>query len=178
MRPASFDAKVLSYVPLLRAYARTVTPNEECADLVQDTIVKALDCWTNFRGDPYAPRSGFAKWLKFAMRGIASNKRLRKKPDVVDGYDIALLGATPTQEDAADLSAAVTSLRANPFGITLAMSAAGYSNQEIAAVEGVTNQAISLRVIGARDDLMNRRDGSQRYTKDMARPKRGRRVTA
>jgi DNA-directed RNA polymerase specialized sigma24 family protein len=81
-RPADFDAKVLAYIPMMRKFAAKLVPEEAREELVQDALLYTFEKWENFRGDWNAPKSGFVEWLRFQMRGVASNnKRIYRKDE-------------------------------------------------------------------------------------------------
>lgn len=67
-RPASFDARVMAYLPGLRSLASRRVPKKYREDLVTDTIIYALAHWTGYRED-----GGMWNWLEWSMRGIIKN---------------------------------------------------------------------------------------------------------
>ncbi|PDS97546.1 hypothetical protein CO659_12865 [Rhizobium sp. S9] len=68
-RPASFDARVMEYLPGLKRLAAKRVPPMYRDDLVTDTIAYAIEHWRNFRED-----GGMWNWLVWQMRGILKNE--------------------------------------------------------------------------------------------------------
>lgn len=132
-RPADFDARVLAYMPGLRALAKRYVPQEYREDLVTDTIIYALDKWQNFR-----PDGGMWNWLSWTMRGIVSNRaerastKTRKGVQFVPLEDVAFMASTPpTQEDAVIAKDMLSRLPRNKGGRILLKRGLGYSLAEI-----------------------------------------------
>jgi len=151
-RPADFDARVMSYLPMLRKQAQHLAHSiEDREDLVQDAVDDALRRWKSFRED-----GGFCKWLTLIIRGIASNRNKRKQIPIADNDNAMMNVATPPeQEHAVDLRKAVAAMRRmdKHTRYTVAALAAGYTAAEIGAKFGVTNQAVFGRVATARDEM-------------------------
>lgn len=137
-RPACFDSQLLAYLPALRALARRLSGDPEA--LVNDTVVWALSCHANFRGDPSALNSGFYNWLQINMRSIAQAQRRRRSINTVT---LAQHDApTPANQEAAvDLGTVTMRLGGRP-GAVLARRAVGCGLREIANDMGVTRERV------------------------------------
>lgn len=139
-RPAEFDALLVKYLPGLRALAfklRPSTPADEREDLVNSTILKALENWHKYRegASPFP-------WLSLLMRGIARDeldKAKALKRTAVHMLDGDFQAHLPNQEHAADIGlvlAQITpSLRAEFVEIAIGTPCA-----QLAAGRGVTKQ--------------------------------------
>lgn len=139
-RPAEFDEQLVRYLPGLRALAlrlRPSTPLDEREDLVNSTVLKALENWHKYR-----PGSSPFPWLSLLMRGIARDeldktKALKRTASRMLGAE--LQASLPNQEHAADMGlvlAQITpSLRAEFVEIAMGVPCA-----QLAAGRGVTKQ--------------------------------------
>ncbi len=83
--PGDLTTLVVVELPGLRRYARTLTSDPRSADdLVQDTIVRALE-----RRDSFAGRSSLATWLHRIMHNLAVDGSRRRTEAPVDISDSA-----------------------------------------------------------------------------------------
>ena len=141
-RPAAFDAAVLRWLPFLHRMAREFAPAAP-EDLVQETIATALHRWAG-----YNPETSLPTWLVFQMRERCRDMRHKARPLLT-----VLPESTPAvQEDHVIARQALESV-APKHRPTIAMAAAGFNQREIAAVEGVSHQAIHQRVAKVRRRL-------------------------
>lgn len=155
-RPASFDKRLMDYLPSLRKLALRLNP-ENSEDLVHDTIAWALTKWENFRGDPCARNSGFYSWLSINMREInqAKRSRISAKATHVDCADANLI-APAAQEYAVQLAQVLSMLdhMGSDTRDTVLTLVRDGSLSEITAKHGVCRRAASMRVQRARRDLL------------------------
>lgn len=147
-RPTEFDARVMAYLPGLRALAAKKVPKEYREDLVTDTIIYALAHWTNFRED-----GGMWNWLEWQTRGIiknaASKAVARKRHAVFVPIEDHMQFSTPANQlDYADLSKALDGMTGRG-GRIVVRRAMGDTLREIGNVMGLTNERV--RQIEARE---------------------------
>lgn len=151
-RPKSFDDRVLSYLPALKALAaRMEKMPHNRQDLINDTIVSALQRWQSFRED-----GAMFSWLKFTMRGIQSNRAKMRAGRLAKSI---LMGvktfSEPNQEHYADLSIAFDKLSGVKHGDVLLKSAVGNTDISIAHELGMSKQNVNKRILAARANLVN-----------------------
>lgn len=140
-RPASFDAAVLQWRPFLHKMARHLSPLSP-EDLVQETIATALHRWASYREGCSLPG-----WLVFQMRERCQEMRKRR-----EARPMPQASTPATQEDHAGAMQALALVAPKYRGL-IALTAAGYEQQEIADIEGVSRQAIHQRLAKARRGL-------------------------
>ena len=152
-RPAEFDAQLVRYLPGLRALAlrlRPSTPPDEREDLVNSTVLKALENWHKYRtgASPFP-------WLSLLMRGIARDELDKAK--ALKRTATHMLGAEfqahlPSQEHAADvrmvMSQITPGLRAEFVEIAMGTPCA-----HLAAGRGVTKQRMDQIIWAERHRL-------------------------
>jgi DNA-directed RNA polymerase specialized sigma24 family protein len=167
-RPADFDAKVLAYIPMMRKFAAKLVPEEAREELVQDALLYTFEKWENFRGDWNAPKSGFVEWLRFQMRGVASNnKRIYRKDERLVSGDadrgefgdtsvFSAIAVAPQQEQITDAKKIVGSLRHSRGGRILLRRAMGDKLREIAVKQKVSHEYIRVLEHQARAKLVKR----------------------
>jgi hypothetical protein len=139
-RPAEFDKLLVRYLPGLRALSsklRPMSPPDEREDLVNSTVLKALENWHKYReGSSPFP------WLSLLMRGINRNeqdaaKALKRTAAHTMGN--AFQATMPNQEHAVDvgfvLGQITPSLRSDLLEIAM-----GAPCDSLAAGRGVTKQ--------------------------------------
>lgn len=146
-RPSSFDASLMAYLPLIERMAcKMENRASDRDDLVNETVAFALENWANLRFP-----AGMSKWLYFNMRYIQGLKIANSARTVadVDGKIAATIRVLPNQEDAVSFRETMDSIPPKLRG-TMGMVAQGYYAADIAKIEGVTRQAISLRIADAR----------------------------
>lgn len=152
-RPAEFDAKLVAYMPALRKLAAKLLPTKPQharEDLVQATLLKALEDWRKYRpgNSPYT-------WLQFLMRGInqdAISKAItaaKHRPELLHRSQGRTL---PNQEHATDVSLVLSRVPANRLDDILAIGM-GALYRETAAERGISVSRARERVLSARDAL-------------------------
>lgn len=151
-RPASFDAAILAYLPALKKLARRLRPlnkDDEREELVQATIVKALDWWQKYRTDksPYT-------WLQFLMRGISRDEMERSNKQYAAFAAVRPIERTtpPNQEHAAALSMALRSIRPDLRSDMLALAEGG-DFRAVGGLRGVSKQRVEQIVKRERERL-------------------------
>jgi RNA polymerase sigma factor (sigma-70 family) len=155
-RPKEFDAKVLAYMPALRALAIKLSSPGEREDLIQDTIIYAMTNWRTFRGDPCAQRSGFYQWLVLNMRSVAQGKRRKRQLETTDIDAAFSVGVHANQENIAYASQIVRRLSYTREGRMLVRIGTGETVEEIGKRRGITSQRVSQLTGRARDKLVER----------------------
>ena len=137
-RPASFDARVMAYMPAMKRMASRLTRDrEQRDDLVTDTIIFCLANWEKFRED-----GGLHNWIYWSMRGVSSNGRRLRRVSLIqdsDGRHMQNLKQMPNQLDALALKEAVIHLNTRT-GNALLLYIMGETFNEIAADIGVSPQ--------------------------------------
>lgn len=151
-RPADFDARVMTYMPGLRRLAAKHVPRPYREDLVNDTVMYALENWRNYR-----ETGAMWSWLEWTMRGIVTNaakkaatrdKHVRFVPLTHQDSAIA-----PAQEGYVRLSEALRGLAAHRHGTVLMRRAMGDTLREIAADRGATKEWVRQMEVSARREL-------------------------
>lgn len=86
-RPASFDARVLSYMPALKKLAYRFERNrQDREDLINETVEVALRRWAGYR-----PDGGFYGWLVGQMRSVVADVRRRARRHYAEPLDAAYI---------------------------------------------------------------------------------------
>ncbi|NGO63932.1 sigma-70 family RNA polymerase sigma factor [Rhizobium daejeonense] len=143
-RPAYFDARLLSYRPMLVRMATRFAEPADREDLVQSAFARAMEKWTDCR-------EGFAVWLRYIMLAEIQNYRAGRRPvSSAPAND----NVPATQDIILEAKQALGRCRHPEIMIEIGM---GSSMQEIAESCGLTKQAISLKVIADRKRLNSRR---------------------
>ena len=139
MRPAEFDARLMSYLPGIRNQARKMVPVELREDLVTDTFIYCLENWRKYRED-----GGFWNWVCWGMRGIRSNNAQRKSriSEAGEGEEYRNASVPATQHDHADLSLVLAKLSGTRASEALLRRAMGEGLSEIAADMGVSTERV------------------------------------
>jgi RNA polymerase sigma-70 factor (ECF subfamily) len=151
---AEFRAGLLSATPHLRAFALSLTGQRETADdLVQDTLVRALQHW-----DRFAPGTNLQAWLFTLLRNIfySDYRKRRREVEDVDGLYAAKLSTPPEQPGSVEFAALEAALAKIPEGqreAVLLVGAEGYSYEEAAEICGTKIGTIKSRVNRARRRL-------------------------
>lgn len=143
----AFNLALVQMLPYLRGLAsRLVSNPHDQEDLVQDTLAVALQRWQS-----YQPENNFAGWLTYQMRERRTAMLRAKGGEAVSG-DVEDYPALPAQEDTAQLADVIRAMRPRHRPL-MAMLASGYEPIEIAALEGVSRQAIHDRITACRRRL-------------------------
>ncbi|TGQ19280.1 RNA polymerase sigma factor [Mesorhizobium sp. M00.F.Ca.ET.217.01.1.1] len=143
----AFNSALVKMLPYLRGLAsRLVSNPHDQEDLVQDTLAAALQRWRS-----YQPENNFAGWLTYQMRERRT-AMLRAKGGEAASDAIEDYAAPATQDASVRLVDVVRAMRPQHRPI-MAMLASGYEPIEIAAIEGVSRQAIHDRITACRRRL-------------------------
>lgn len=151
---ASFRAELVSYLPHLRAVARTLTGHRDRADdLVNDTILKALSAELQFK-----PGTHLKAWLMTILRNHYINglRRTRIEVETIGEIPEGALPTAPNQENVVEVSeiaAALQQMSVEHREILVLVSAAGLSYEEAADVCGCAVGTIKSRLNRARAEL-------------------------
>jgi RNA polymerase sigma-70 factor (ECF subfamily) len=145
---------ILAAVPSLRAFAISLTYNEDQADdLVQETILRALA-----KRDSFRPGTNLQAWLFTILRNHFHTTYRKRKREVEDGDGIyaARLKSAPEQLhklEIHDLHSALQQLAPEQREAVLLVAAEGLSYEDAAAICGVAVGTIKSRVNRARTHL-------------------------
>lgn len=149
-----FGQEIVSFLPHLRAVARSLTGNREWADdLVHDTVVRALTAEAQFQ-----PGTNLKAWLMTILRNHYINGLRRRKFEVQPVGEIpdSALPVAPSQEHTVEMNevaAALQHLSVEHREILVLISAAGMSYEEAAGVCGCAVGTIKSRLNRARSEL-------------------------
>jgi RNA polymerase sigma-70 factor (ECF subfamily) len=145
---------ILPLVPHLRAYARSLTSDVHAADdLVQDTLVQALQAW-----DRFTPGTNLKAWLFRILHNrhitVGTRKHVRAEIGV---DDLSLHGSVPAfQEGRAELrhfKAAFARLNPRQREVLVLYAVHGLPYEQIAAVTGCAVGSVKSRMNRARTAL-------------------------
>jgi RNA polymerase sigma-70 factor (ECF subfamily) len=145
---------MVSLMPTLRAFARSLCANETRADdLVQETLLKAL---THI--DSFDPGSNLRAWLFTILRNTFFSELRKTKREVedVDGVHAEQLSEAPRQPGAVDLEdfkIAFASLHQEHREVLTLVGLVGMSYEEAAEVCGCAVGTVKSRVSRARRRL-------------------------
>ena len=141
-------------MPQLRAYARALTGDVHAADdLVQDTLMLALQAW-----DRFTPGTNLKAWLFRIQRNRHLTVRTRRHVAAEIGVDdLSLFGSVPAvQEGRAELrhfKAAFAKLNPRQREVLVLYAVHGLPYEEIAAVCGCAVGSVKSRMNRARTAL-------------------------
>lgn len=148
------EQELVSHVPALRAFARSLARDASAADdLVQETVLKA---WSNL--EKYTPGTNMRAWLFTIQRNAFYSLTRKRKWEVedVDGAHAAKLSQKPQQDGALDLADFKTAFATLPEdqreALTL-VGAAGFTYDEAAEICGCATGTVKSRVNRARARL-------------------------
>jgi RNA polymerase sigma-70 factor, ECF subfamily len=145
---------ILPLLPPLRGYARALAGDASSADdLVQDTVVLALQAWHRF-----TPGTNLRAWLFRILHNRHLTVRTRRHVTAEVGVDdLSLHGSVPAfQEDRAELrqlAAAVARLRPRHREVLVLHAVHGLPYGEIAEVTGCEVGTVKSRINRARTVL-------------------------
>lgn len=151
---AAFKAELISMLPSLRAFARSLSRNPAQADdLVQDTLVKAL---TNI--ERFEPGTNLRAWLFTILRNhyYSHLRKAKREVEDVEGRMAARLATRPAQNGAIDLEdfkVAFAQLAPDHREVLTLVGASGCSYEEAAEICGCAVGTIKSRVSRARTRL-------------------------
>jgi len=152
--PSAWRNEVVSLIPVLRAFAWSLSHNSADADdLVQETLVKA---WTNRHR--FEPGTNLRAWLFTILRNTYYTSVVRRRREVSDEDDhyAAGLALEPAQEWSVTLRSLQNALQQLPYEhreALILVGAAGLTYEEAAEVCGCALGTIKSRVNRARARL-------------------------
>jgi RNA polymerase sigma-70 factor (ECF subfamily) len=168
-----FKSELLSLVPFLRAFARSLTGNPDAADdLAQDTLVKAWQSRQTF-----IPGTNLKAWLFTILRNQFYSDRRRAWRQVPWDQEAAerIPGGREDPVHSAELSDTVRALRHlsdEQREALILVGAGGFSYEEAAAICKCAIGTVKSRVARARKTLIDILDGGEALG-DSARPAEG-----
>jgi RNA polymerase sigma-70 factor (ECF subfamily) len=158
--PGDFKSELLSLIPFLRAFARSLCGNPEMADdLAQEALVRA---WQS--RDSFVPGTNLKAWLFAILRNQLYSDRRRAWRQAPWDQESAerIPGSTQDQNWAADLSDTARALRSlsdEQREALILVGAGGFSYEEAAAICHCAVGTVKSRVARARRTLINILDG-------------------
>src|SRR6202789_117761 len=131
----AFEKQLLNIIPDLRAFARFLAGNPtEADDLVQDTVVRALNAY-----DHFDLNTNIKAWTFTILRNIRINSYRKRRFEELDEATMATMSARANQEDSLELKEVLKALETLPAAqrevITL-VRAGGLSYEEAAEIMG------------------------------------------
>jgi len=157
-----FKTELLGLVPFLRAFARSLTGNQEAADdLAQETLVKAWQSRSSF-----IPGTNLKAWLFTILRNqFYSERRRAWRQEPWDSEKAANLHSySESQTSAADLSDIARALQALPNEqreALILVGAGGFAYEEAAKIINCAVGTVKSRVARGRRALMAILDGDE-----------------
>ena len=141
----AFEKQLLNIIPDLRAFARFLAGNPtEADDLVQDTVVRALNAY-----DHFDLNTNIKAWTFTILRNIRINSYRKRRFEELDEATMSTMSAHPNQEDSIELKEVLKALETLPAAqrevITL-VRAGGLSYEEAAEIMGCKLGTIKSRV--------------------------------
>jgi RNA polymerase sigma-70 factor (ECF subfamily) len=141
----AFEKQLLGVIPDLRAFARFLAGNPvEADDLVQDTIVRALNAYEHFDLS-----TNIKAWTFTILRNIRINSYRKRRFEELDEATMSTMSAHANQEDSIELKEVLRTLNSLPRAqrevITL-VRAGGLSYEEAAEIMGCKLGTIKSRV--------------------------------
>jgi RNA polymerase sigma-70 factor (ECF subfamily) len=141
----AFEKQLLNIIPDLRAFARFLAGNPtEADDLVQDTVVRALNAY-----DHFDLNTNIKAWTFTILRNIRINSYRKRRFEELDEATMATMSAKANQEDSLELKEVLKALETLPAAqrevITL-VRAGGLSYEEAAEIMGCKLGTIKSRV--------------------------------
>src|SRR5579859_7085154 len=129
----AFEKQLLGVIPDLRAFARFLAGNPvEADDLVQDTIVRALNAYEHFDLN-----TNIKAWTFTILRNIRINSYRKRRFEELDEATMATMSAKASQEDSLELKevlAALKNLPASQREVITLVRAGGLSYEEAAEI--------------------------------------------
>lgn len=148
------QAELVSHVPALRAFARSLANDASHADdLVQETVLKA---WSNLRS--YTAGTNMRAWLFTILRNTfySEFRKFRREVEDIDGKFAAQVPDRATQDgvmDMRDFERVFALLPADQREALTLVGASGLTYEEAAAVCGCAVGTVKSRVNRARARL-------------------------
>ncbi len=146
--------EIVGVLPHLRAFARSLTGDADKADdLVQDTVVRALNAAAQF-----TPGTNFKAWTFTILRNLHVNHLRRRKiqADQRGGVDLDLIPVPATQPSSLefeDMRRALACLSPEQHEVVLLIGASGFSYEDAARICGCAVGTIKSRLCRARREL-------------------------
>ncbi|MDB5740204.1 MAG: polymerase sigma factor, partial [Alphaproteobacteria bacterium] len=168
-----FKGELLGLVPFLRAFARSLTGNQEAADdLAQETLVKAWQSRASF-----IPGTNLKAWLFTILRNQFYSDRRRAWRQAPWDQDAAerIPGGGEDQVHSAELSDTVRALKHlsdEQREALILVGAGGFSYEDAAAICKCAVGTVKSRVARARKTLIEILDGGDSLG-DVSRPAGG-----
>jgi len=168
-----FKTELLALIPFLRAFARSLTGNQEGADdLAQETLVKAWQSRSTF-----IPGTNLKAWLFTILRNQFYSNRRRAWRQAPWDQEAAerIPGGGEDQVFSAQLSDTARALRClsdEQREALILVGAGGFSYEDAAAICKCAVGTVKSRVARARKALMEILDGDDTLS-DVARPAEG-----
>jgi RNA polymerase sigma-70 factor (ECF subfamily) len=147
---AVFENKIEATIPKLRRYARALTRDPEIADdLVQDTLVRALQSKHLFHGDVVH------NWLYTILINLNRNRlrALARRPMLSPLEDKDAPNSPEADADARDIERALSTLADDQRHALLLVVLEGFTYREVADVQGVPMGTVTSRLARAREAI-------------------------
>ncbi len=160
MTYSSLREDMMQHLPHLRAFARTLTGNRERADdLVQDTIIRALNAEQQFIAG-----TNLKAWMMTILRNHYINglRRHRLEGDSLEQVPESVFATAAVQDDKIEfqeVSAALQKMSPEHREVIILISATGLSYEETAEICGCAVGTIKSRLNRARSELKKLVDG-------------------
>ena len=152
---ARFKSDLVTVIPSLRAFARSLCGNATHADdLVQETMLKA---WAARRS--YVPDTSFKAWTFRILRNAfysnwRKDRRLSPLDDTVHEKTAQAVDNAETALELAEVAGALRQLPIEQREAMILISAGGFNYEEVAAIAGVAVGTIKSRVSRGRATLL------------------------
>jgi RNA polymerase sigma-70 factor (ECF subfamily) len=156
----SYSKDIIANIPYLRAFARGLVKDRDLAeDVVQDTLVRALSCRSQFQ-----PGTNLRGWLTVILRNRYFNllRRSSNRLEVSADIEIYCGAASGGQEEALEWRDFMSAYKRLPTVQQKALAlvgANGMSYEEAAQVTGCMVGTMKSRVSRARNQLHTLLDG-------------------
>lgn len=150
----SFRDDLVTMLPHLRAFARSLTGSADQADdLVQETVMRALRAQ-----DQYQPQTNLKAWLFTILRNqhITTMRRARFNTSSLDDCAEIVVSIPASQHEALhvkDVQAALMRLTPEHREVVMLIGAAGISYEEASVICGCPVGTIKSRLSRARREL-------------------------
>lgn len=150
-----FKADLVTVIPALRAFARSLCRNpSQSDDLVQETLMKAWAARNSYIAD-----TNFKAWtFRILRNAFYSTWRKDRRLSPLDDTNYERAAQAPenaeTALELAEVSAAMRKLPIEQREALILISAGGFNYEEIAAIAGVAVGTIKSRVSRARATLV------------------------
>lgn len=151
----SIENELLTALPHLRAFARSLTGDLDRADdLVQDAVARALAA-----AHQYTPGTNFKAWVFTILRNLYFNdlRRGKFKAEPLDDAPLDSCAVPPRQEanlEFDDLRRALMQLTAEQRQVVILVGASGFSYEDAARICDCAVGTIRSRLSRARRELI------------------------